>query len=42
MIPGIDVIHALAALATPHNPILLAFLAVGLGYVLDLVPDDER
>jgi hypothetical protein len=42
MILGIDVCHALSAVFTPHNPILLVFLAVGLGYFLDLVPDDER
>ena len=41
MISGIDMSQALAALATPHNPILLVFLAVGLGYVMDFVTDDE-
>jgi hypothetical protein len=42
MILGQDVYQALAAFLTPHNPIFLAFLAVGLVRLLDALPGDEH
>jgi hypothetical protein len=42
MFLGQDVYQTLAALLTPHNPVLLVFLAVGLVQFLDLLPGDEH
>jgi hypothetical protein len=40
MILGIDVSSVLSMLLTPNNPILLVFVAVGVGFFL--APDDEN
>jgi hypothetical protein len=40
MMLGIDVCQILSVLLTPNNPILLTFLAVGVGFFL--APDDEQ
>ena len=40
MILGIDASHVLSMLLTPNNPVLLAVVAVGVGFFL--APDDEN
>ena len=42
MFLGQDVCQVLTMLLTPHNPILLIFLAVGLVRFLDLLPGDDH
>jgi hypothetical protein len=41
MLLGIDINNVFSMLLTPHKPILLVFLAVVVGCLIDLVPEER-